>query len=60
MIPAMILLCFLPLMPRSPRWLASKDRWEEATTVLARLHAGGNERDPLVIAEINQIRDIVQ
>lgn len=47
-------------MPRSPRWLASKDRWEEATTVLARLHAGGNERDPLVIAEINQIRDIVQ
>ena len=59
MIPALALLIFLPAMPRSPRWLASKDRWEEATAVLARLHAKGNEIDPFVIAEINQIRETI-
>lgn len=60
MIPALVLLVFLPMMPRSPRWLASKDRWEEATEVLARLHAGGNQLDPLVIAEVNQIREAIR
>jgi hypothetical protein len=60
MIPALILLAFLPFMPRSPRWLASKDRWEETTEVLARLHAGGNAMDPLIIAEINQIREAIR
>lgn len=60
MIPALVLLVFLPLMPRSPRWLASKDRWEEATEVLARLHAGGNQLDPLIIAEVNQIREAIR
>lgn len=60
MIPALVLLVFLPMMPRSPRWLASKDRWEEATEVLARLHASGNQLDPLIIAEVNQIRDAIK
>lgn len=60
MIPALVLLVFLPMMPRSPRWLASKDRWEEATEVLARLHAGGNQIDPLIIAEVNQIREAIK
>ncbi|KFY45526.1 hypothetical protein V494_00904 [Pseudogymnoascus sp. VKM F-4513 (FW-928)] len=60
MIPALVLLVFLPMMPRSPRWLASKDRWEEATEVLARLHAGGNQLDPLIIAEVNQIREAIR
>lgn len=60
MIPALVLLVFLPIMPRSPRWLASKDRWEEATEVLARLHAGGNQIDPLIIAEVNQIREALK
>lgn len=60
MIPALVLLVFLPMMPRSPRWLASKDRWEEATEVLARLHAGGNQMDPLIIAEVNQIREAIR
>lgn len=60
MIPALVLLSFLPFMPRSPRWLASKDRWEDATIVLAALHSRGNEMDPLVMAEISQIRDAVR
>lgn len=44
-------------MPRSPRWLASKNRWEEAHNVLASVHAHGNRNDPLVLAEMKQIKD---
>lgn len=57
MIPALIMLAFIPLMPRSPRWLASKDRWEEAHDVLALLHAKGDRMDPLVLAELQQIKE---
>ncbi|KAJ5132056.1 hypothetical protein N7448_006214 [Penicillium atrosanguineum] len=60
MIPAIILMSCLPMMPRSPRWLASKDRWEEATEVLARLHAKGNMLDPIVIAQTQEIRDKIE
>ncbi|OQE39140.1 hypothetical protein PENCOP_c007G03414 [Penicillium coprophilum] len=57
MIPAIILMGFLPMMPRSPRWLATQDRWEEAVNVLARLHAKGNTLDPIVIAQATEIRE---
>jgi hypothetical protein len=60
MIPAVVLMVFIPLMPRSPRWLASKERWEEALDVLAGLHAKGNRLDPKVVAEIQEIRERVQ
>lgn len=35
MIPAILLFIFLLFLPESPRWLARKDRWEEAKEVLA-------------------------
>ena len=57
MIPAIVMLSFIPFMPRSPRWLASKDRWEEAHEVLAVLHANGNRLEPLVLAELEEIRE---
>lgn len=60
MIPALILLSFLPFMPRSPRWLASKDRWEESVEVLASLHAKRNQVDPLVLAEMQEIRETIR
>ncbi|KAJ5815699.1 hypothetical protein N7474_007476 [Penicillium riverlandense] len=60
MIPAIILLCILPMMPRSPRWLASQDRWEEAIEVLARLHAKGNTLHPIVVAETKEIREKIE
>lgn len=43
-------------MPRSPRWLAGRDRWEEAIEVLANLHSRGDQHDPLVLAEVQEIR----
>ncbi|KAK5019535.1 MFS transporter [Cryomyces antarcticus] len=37
-LPPLILLCLLPLMPESPRFLLMKDRYEEAEKQLKRLH----------------------
>jgi len=59
-IPALVLMAALPFIPRSPRWLASKDRWEEAVEILASLHAEGNQHDPLVLTEIRQIREKIE
>jgi MFS family permease len=41
-VPAVILFFGMFFLPRSPRWLASKDRWEEAIQVMAHLHGGGD------------------
>ena len=50
-VPCVILLIGLPFLPRSPRWLAKVGRTEEAVKVLANIQAGGDQSDPLVIAE---------
>ena len=42
-------------LPESPRWLASRDRHEEALKVLARLHSKGNVHEPYVQAELKEI-----
>ncbi|KAF8543995.1 general substrate transporter [Trichophaea hybrida] len=59
-IPAVILLVGLFWFPYSPRWLASKDRWEEALEVLADVHGGGNRSDPRVLAEYKEIEDTIR
>ncbi|KAJ5708824.1 hypothetical protein N7493_010158 [Penicillium malachiteum] len=60
MLPAIALLSCLPMIPRSPRWLASQDRWEEATEVLARLHGQGNALDPIVVAQIREMQEKIE
>ncbi|KAK9311055.1 general substrate transporter [Lipomyces starkeyi] len=60
-IPAMILFIGLFWLPRSPRWLASKDRWDEVLRVLAFLRtATGDINDPLVLAEYREIEDQIR
>ncbi|KAF2673372.1 high affinity glucose transporter [Microthyrium microscopicum] len=59
-VPAAILSLGLFMFPRSPRWLASKDRWDEALVVLANLHAGGNTNDPKVLAEYEEIKEALR
>jgi len=54
-IPAVLLLVGLPFLPRSPRWLAKVGRMDEAIDVLAKIQAGGNKEDPLVVAEWDEI-----
>ncbi|OBT92634.1 MFS sugar transporter [Pseudogymnoascus verrucosus] len=60
MIPAVILFFGLFFLPRSPRWLASKDQWDEAIQVLADLHAGGDIDHPKVLAEYQEIEEALR
>ena len=60
MIPAMILLVGLIFLPESPRWLARKDRWEEAQSVLALVHSKGDMHSPFVHKEMAEIREMVE
>ncbi|KAK7180275.1 MFS sugar transporter [Paraphaeosphaeria sporulosa] len=57
MVPGFILLVGMFFFPYSPRWLASKDRWEEAIQVLANLHGGGDVNHPKVLAEYKEIEE---
>lgn len=60
MIPALVLILCLPFMPRSPRWLAGRGRWDEALDMLALLRAGGDRLDPGVVAEMRLVTERVQ
>ena len=55
----MFLLAGLPFLPRSPRWLAKVGRVDEAVEILARIQAGGDVNDPLVVAEWEEITTIL-
>lgn len=60
MVPAAILLAGMFFFPKSPRWLASKDRWEEALRVLASLHGHGDVNHPKVLAEYQEIEEALR
>lgn len=59
-VPCVLLLCGLPFLPRSPRWLAKVGRETEAMQTLAHIQAGGDVNDPLVIAEWEEIVTTMQ
>lgn len=59
-VPPLILFIALFFIPRSPRWLASKDRLDEAIEVLARLHGHGDVNSPIVQAEVAEIKEAIQ
>lgn len=55
--PAVVMFVALFFIPRSPRWLASQDRWEETLEVLTHLHGGGDPQAPIVQAQYAEIRE---
>ena len=59
-VPGLVLLVLMFFCPYSPRWLASKDRYEEALQVLAHLHAKGDINDPKVLAEFQEIKEAIR
>ncbi|EMC95622.1 hypothetical protein BAUCODRAFT_122930 [Baudoinia panamericana UAMH 10762] len=58
-VPCFVLICGLPFLPRSPRWLAKVGRTEEAVTILAKIQAKGDVTDPMVIAEWEEITTVL-
>ncbi|THH09760.1 hypothetical protein EW145_g1772 [Phellinidium pouzarii] len=55
-IPAFLQIFLVLFAPESPRWLVSKNRETQALSTLAYYHADGNEQDPLVQYEYQEIR----
>ncbi|KAJ3525428.1 hypothetical protein NM208_g11643 [Fusarium decemcellulare] len=58
--PSLIQVAFIYLVPESPRWLVAHDRPEEAQGILCRYHAGSEEPNELVLAEMNEITIAIQ
>jgi hypothetical protein len=56
MAPSLLQVVFVFFLPESPRYLISRDRYEEAEQVLIKYHAEGNAESPFVKAEIVEIK----
>lgn len=59
LVPAVFLMCGIPFLPRSPRWLAKVGREKEAIETLAFIQARGDVNDALVIAEWEEITTLL-
>ncbi|KAF8162590.1 general substrate transporter [Crassisporium funariophilum] len=55
-LPSIIQIFCIFLVPESPRWLVGKGREPEALATLAYYHANGNQNDPLVQYEFEEIK----
>jgi sugar porter (SP) family MFS transporter len=58
-IPAVFLAALIMIFPESPRWLIDHGKVELGLKTLAKLHAHGDENDPWVQAEFQQIQDTI-
>ncbi|KAF8633809.1 hypothetical protein AX15_001250 [Amanita polypyramis BW_CC] len=55
-LPSILQVSLIWFVPESPRWLFSKGKEAEALQTLAYYHADGNEQDPLVQYEFEEIK----
>ncbi|KAK5660008.1 hypothetical protein OQA88_13476 [Cercophora sp. LCS_1] len=60
MAPSLLQILFVYFLPESPRYLMSKDRFEEAEAVLIKYHAEGNASSDFVQAEIVEIKTTLE
>ncbi|KAM0276529.1 hypothetical protein ACHAQH_006630 [Verticillium albo-atrum] len=53
---SVVQICLCWATEESPRWLIAQERDEDAKRILVKYHANGNESDPLVTLEMEEIR----
>lgn len=58
-IPGLLMLIGTLFLDESPRWLASKGRWEEAIEIISWVQAKGNKEDAAVKVEVEEIKEAV-
>ncbi|KAL6306398.1 hexose transporter [Sparassis latifolia] len=59
-IPSILQFFLVLFAPESPRWLMSKGKYEQALKTLAYYHADGDEMDPLVQYEFEEIKAAIE
>ncbi|RDW57754.1 hypothetical protein BP5796_12555 [Coleophoma crateriformis] len=57
---SIIQICLFWFVIESPRWLISKERYDEARDIIIKYHANGNPDDPIVDYEMQEIRAAIQ
>jgi MFS family permease len=60
MVPGFMLLLGTLILPESPRWLAKKDRWEEAIEIIANVQGKGDVNHPQVLVEVEEIKEVIR
>ncbi|KAG8997888.1 hypothetical protein FRB94_007391 [Tulasnella sp. JGI-2019a] len=58
-LPSIAQILLMWFCPESPRWLINKGRDADALRTLAYYHANGNDQDPLVQFEYNEIKEAI-
>lgn len=53
-------LCFFYWLPESPRWLIANGRTEQARTILAKFHTGGDASHELIEFEMAEIEQAIE
>lgn len=59
MVPGMLLFMTTLVLSESPRWLARKERWDEALEIITRVQGKGRIDSPEVMIEIQEIKEAV-
>ncbi|KAI0318860.1 general substrate transporter [Amylostereum chailletii] len=59
-LPSLLQVLLIWFVPESPRWLISKGKEAQALRTLAYYHADGNEQDPLVEFEFEEIKAAIR